>query len=130
MIQGEREHKRLKDWYKGTNKHHHEEQIAAKQQRTSLLRKIKQDDPEAGKTCDQTKAEGPHTQRRRGRPRKATYFDSKDDINQDEPHKIPYDQHHYISNVQNDLTTLLPLVANNQDDPFLKVRSPMLIPLV
>ncbi len=125
-MQGESEHKRLKKWYRLTNKHGHEVQIAAKQQRTALLRNIKMDDPEAGKASE-VRAEDSQTQRGRGRPRKTAYFGAKDDAGQDEPPTVPFDHHHQISEVQTDPITLLPLVANNQDDPVLKVRRVLLI---
>lgn len=72
-------------------------------------------------------AGGPQTQRGRGRPRKATYFGSKDDTNQEELPSMSYDRHYQISEVQTDPTALLSLVMNNQDDPFLKVRRKLLI---
>ncbi|KAJ3556338.1 hypothetical protein NM688_g2089 [Phlebia brevispora] len=121
---GETEHKRVKRWYGLTSKNKHEGQIATKQQRAKVLRFIKQREEEVnGGSISQgsrqdTQDPGPQP-KRRGRPRKDTYFDFKEGETEDLG-PARFDVHHQIGESQRFREDLFTLVGKNPDDPALK----------
>lgn len=128
ILQGECEHKRVKHWYGLTNKNGHEKQIAQKQQRAAVLRQLKKSDIEVKKAREQAEADGvsdkPPLKRKRGRPRKETYFGFADDT-PDEPlnNGVPCEIHHHIPNGQTQWDDYLTVVAKNPDDSALQVST-------